>query len=78
MTTRLRPIVHLRRYRIPLRGKAVRRRRLETESPSTLLKNQLFLIIPTVTPIFLPIGRLAFHSFPKTFSFEGINPILRC
>jgi len=45
---------------------------------SSILKNQLFLIIPTVTPIFLPIGRLAFRPFSHTFSLEGINPILRC
>jgi hypothetical protein len=51
---------------------------LDLDGISFILKNQLFLIIPTATPIFLPIGRLAFHPFPQTFSFEGINPILRC
>ena len=45
---------------------------------SFVLKNQLFLIITAVTPIFLPIRRLTFHPFSQTFSLEGINPILRC
>jgi hypothetical protein len=51
---------------------------LDLDGFSSILKNQLFLIIPPVTPIFLPIGRLAFSPFSQTLSFEGINPILRC
>jgi hypothetical protein len=43
-----------------------------------VLKKQLFLIIPTLAPFFLPIGRLAFGFFSQAFSLAGINPILRC
>jgi hypothetical protein len=50
----------------------------DLDSFSSIMKKQSFPIIPTLIPIFLPIGRLAFHSFPQTFSLERINPILRC
>jgi hypothetical protein len=45
---------------------------------SIVLKKQLFLIVPTLMPVFFASIHLAFRLFPETFSLAGINPILRC
>ena len=39
-----------------------------------VLKKQLFLIIPTLTPIFLPIGCQAFRSFSQALSLRRDQP----